>query len=162
RPFPISIDYDSHQEMADAPEVDERAEGWKKRLGLNGHQFVGIGIDRIDYTKGIAERFRAIDLFLERYPEFREKLVFVTVGVLILSRFTGAARELSDALLINPFAVEQSVEAIHQALSMPEGDRRRRMQRMRDAVSHNNIYRWAGKIVSALLKFEFAESTSWE
>jgi trehalose-6-phosphate synthase len=45
---------------------------------------------------------------------------------------------------------------------MPEGERRRRMQRMREAVEHNNIYRWAGKIVSALLKFEFAENTAWE
>jgi alpha,alpha-trehalose-phosphate synthase [UDP-forming] len=245
RPFPISIDYDSHQESAESTEVAEQAEVWKRKLGLNGHHHVGIGIDRIDYTKGIPERLRSIDLFLERHPEFLEQLVFVQIGVpsrvhvpayrtlddeidhlveeinwkystdtwkplhyfkrnhsavemmslhrladfclvnslhdgmnlvakefvssrgdgdgvLILSRFTGAARELTDALLINPFSVEESVEAILQALTMSEGERRRRMQRMRDAVEHNNIYRWAGKIVSALLKFEFAESTSWE
>jgi trehalose 6-phosphate synthase len=244
RPFPISIDFDAHQEEADGPEVAARQETWIRQLVLT-HERVGIGIDRIDYTKGIPERLRAIDLFLERYPEWRERMVFVQIGVpsrihvpayralddeidnlveeinwkwstdtwrplhyfkrnhsavemmalhrladfcmvtslhdgmnlvakeyvasrtdedgsLILSRFTGAARELGDALLVNPFSVEACTEAIHLALTMPESERRRRMQRMREAVAHNNIYRWAGKIVSALLKFEFADSTVWE
>ncbi len=244
RPFPISIDFDEHQEVADSTLVAEQIEQWRRRLGWEG-QRIGIGIDRIDYTKGIPERLRAIDLFLQRYPEYREQLIFVQIGVpsrthvpayralddeidhlvdeinwkystdtwrplhyfkrnhsavemmglhqmanfclvsslhdgmnlvakefvasrldgdgvLILSRFTGAARELGDALLVNPFSVEQCADAVHHALTMPESERRRRMQRMRDAVEHNNIYRWAGKILSALLKFEFAESTTWE
>jgi trehalose 6-phosphate synthase len=79
-------------------------------------------------------------------------------GVLILSRFTGAARELGDAVLINPFAVEKGAEAIRQALEMPEDERRKRMRKMRAAVEENNIYRWAGKVISALLKFDFPEN----
>jgi trehalose-6-phosphate synthase len=79
-------------------------------------------------------------------------------GVLILSQFTGAARELNQALLFNPFAVNELAEAMHQALNMPEDERHKRMQRLREAVRENNIYRWAGKFLSALLKFEFAEN----
>jgi trehalose 6-phosphate synthase len=78
-------------------------------------------------------------------------------GVLILSPFTGAARELTHAVLVNPFAEEELAEAIHQALTMPADERRKRMQRMRASVADNNVYRWAGKFLSALLKFEVAE-----
>src|SRR5258708_27270044 len=80
-------------------------------------------------------------------------------GVLILSDFAGASRELTDAILVNPFDEGETAEAIRQAIQMPEEERRRRMQRMRAAVEENNIYRWAGKIISALLKFEFASNT---
>jgi trehalose 6-phosphate synthase len=76
-------------------------------------------------------------------------------GVLILSDFAGASRELTDAIVVNPFSEEESVEAIRQALEMPEEERRKRMRKMRAVVAENNIYRWAGKIISALLKFEF-------
>ena len=79
-------------------------------------------------------------------------------GVLILSDFAGASRELTDALVVNPFSEEESVEAIRQALVMPEEERRKRMRKMRAVVAENNIYRWAGKIISALLKFEFSTS----
>ena len=78
-------------------------------------------------------------------------------GVLILSQFTGAARELKDAVLINPFAIEEMAKAMREALEMPLDERRRRMQRMRAEVAGNNIFRWAGKILSALLKFDFSE-----
>jgi trehalose 6-phosphate synthase len=78
-------------------------------------------------------------------------------GVLILSQFTGAARELTDAILINPFSVLETAEAMHQALQMPEAERRRRMVKLRTAVAENNVYRWAGKVISALLKFDFPE-----
>ncbi len=202
---------------------------------------IGIGIDRIDYTKGICERLRAIDRFLELFPSYRERFVFVQVavpsrsrvpeykrlerevdqlvrrinrkyrrwagkwrpiillkrqftqqrlsglhriadfcmvsslhdgmnlvakefvasrsdedGVLILSDFAGASRELTDAILVNPFSEEANVEAIRQALEMGEEERRKRMRKMRAVVADSNIYRWAGKIISALLKFEFA------
>jgi trehalose 6-phosphate synthase len=76
-------------------------------------------------------------------------------GVLILSRFTGSARELDDALLINPFAIGEIAEAVHQALTMPEEERTRRMQKLRAQVSEKNVYLWAAKILSALLKFDF-------
>jgi trehalose-6-phosphate synthase len=73
-------------------------------------------------------------------------------GCLILSSFTGAARELSDALLINPFAPEEIASAVHRALTMDPAERQHRMRRMRQAVSGHNIYRWAGKIVETLSK----------
>src|SRR5207302_1966935 len=71
-------------------------------------------------------------------------------GVLILSAFTGAARELDDAISVNPFAVDEMAQAMRQALIMPATERRRRMKKMRAAVSTNNVYRWAGKILLAL------------
>jgi trehalose 6-phosphate synthase len=240
RPFPISIDFADHDSAAARPNIDDRMERWRQQLRL-GDEVIGIGIDRIDYTKGIPERLRALDCFLEKYPAYRERLVFIQVGVpsrthvrqyqllddeidglvdeinwkwsteswkpiiylkehhdsvammalhrlarfcivsslddgmnlvakefvasrfdedgvLILSRFTGAARELTSAVLVNPFAINEVAEAIHQALEMPEEERHKRMQRLREVVSDNNIYRWAGKVLSALLKFEFPEN----
>lgn len=239
RPFPISIDVEAHEAAATSQAVDQEMERWSDQLRL-GDVALGIGIDRIDYTKGIPERLHALDRLLEMYPEYRERLVFVQIGVpsrthvkpykmiddeidelveeinwkwstdtwrpivyfkhqhgpasmmalhrlanfcmvtslddgmnlvakefvasrldgdgvLILSRFTGAARELTDAMLVNPFAVDEMAEAIRLSLEMPEDDRRKRMQRMRNMVSENNIYRWAGKFLSALLKFEFPD-----
>jgi alpha,alpha-trehalose-phosphate synthase [UDP-forming] len=242
RPFPISIDFEEHVALASSSEADAEMCRWRLELGLRD-QLVGIGIDRIDYTKGIPDRFRALDRLLEKYPQYRERLVFVQIGVpsrthiwhyqrlddeldslveeinwrwstdtwrpiiflkrhyeqlalaaihrlahfcvvnalhdgmnlvakeyvasrsdedgvLILSQFTGAARELTDALLVNPFSPEELTEAMHQALEMPEPQRRKRMQRMRAAVARNNIYRWAGKILSELLRFEVPDEVS--
>lgn len=240
RPFPISIDFEEHDAAAQEPRIDMQMGRWIKQLRLEG-EAVGIGIDRIDYTKGIPERLRALDLFFQKWPEYCRKLCFVQIGVpsrlhvpqyklldaeidnlveeinwkwgddgwrpiiylksqhspeqmmalhrladfcivsslddgmnlvakefvasrfdlggvLILSRFTGAARELTSALVVNPFAVDQVADAIHQALNMPAEERGKRMQKMREVIAENNIYRWAGKYLSALLKFEFAES----
>jgi alpha,alpha-trehalose-phosphate synthase [UDP-forming] len=239
RPFPISIDYEAHQRDAKGPAVTAAAERWRHQLGLS-EEFIGIGIDRIDYTKGIPERLRALDRFLEQHPDYRGRLTFVQIGVpsrthvpayqvvdaeidqlvedinwrwgyenwkpvvylkrqygpaemmalhrmanfcvvsslddgmnlvakefvasrtdgdgaLVLSRFTGAARELTSALLVNPFSADELADAIRRALTMPEEERRRRMQKMREAVAENNVYRWAGKFLSALTKFEFPE-----
>ena len=83
-------------------------------------------------------------------------------GVLILSRFTGAARELDDALLVNPFSMAEVAEAVHTALSMSDEERRRRMQRMRAQVAKNNVYRWAERVLSSLLKFDFPEDSEGE
>lgn len=58
---------------------------------------------------------------------------------------------------MNPYSTEEIAEAMHQALQVPTSERQKRMQKLREAVAGNNIYRWAGKIVSALLKFEFQE-----
>ena len=215
---------------------------WRQQLRLD-EEAIGIGIDRIDYTKGIPERMRALDYLLEQHSEYRERLVFVQIGVpsrthvlqyqalenevdrlvetinwrwstdgwrpiyyfkrqhspiemmalhrladfcvvsslddgmnlvakefvasrfdgdgvLILSRFTGAARELDAAVLVNPWAEDEVAAAIHTALEMPEDDRRKRMHRMRKQVAENNVYRWAGKVLSALLKFEFPEESA--
>jgi trehalose 6-phosphate synthase len=246
RPFPISIDFEEHITEAQSPAVEQQTDRWRRQL-QRGDELIGIGIDRIDYTKGLLERFRALDLLLERHPEYRERLVFVQIGVpsrvhvpqyqhfdeqldrlverinwtwctdtwrpiffikrqhgpvemmalhrlaqfcvvsslddgmnlvakefvasrtdedgvLILSRFTGAARELTDAVLVNPFALDEIADAMHQALTMPDDERHKRMQRLRAQVAENNIYRWAGKLLSALLKFEFPENarSEWE
>ena len=243
RAFPISIDFQAHTTAAEAPATEREMARWRSLLGLRD-ELIGIGIDRIDYTKGICERLHALDRFLDKYPEYRGRFVFVQVavpsrsqipeykmlekelqklvneinrkyrrwparswrpvillkqcfpqhrltalhllanfcmvsslhdgmnlvakeyvasrfdedGVLILSDFAGASRELTDALIVNPFSEEESLEAIRQALEMPEDERRKRMRKMRAAVAENNIYRWAGKIISALLKFEFTTS----
>jgi trehalose-6-phosphate synthase len=240
RPFPISIDFDGHAAMAQSEAVEKAVSCWRRRLRLNGHTMLGIGIERIDYTKGIPDRLRGLSRFLEKNPEFHERVKFVQVGVssraqiepykklddeithlvdeinwkwgtetwqpialfkqhfgpidmmalhrlanfcvvsslhdglnlvakefvasrfdgdgtLILSEFTGAAWELTDAILVNPYSQDEMAEAILLALTMPEPERRKRMQRMRQAVADNNIYRWAGKILHALLKFDFPD-----
>ena len=71
-------------------------------------------------------------------------------GVLILSRFTGAARELAEALLINPYATDDFAESIKKAIEMPKEQKRTRMRKLRQVVEENNIYRWAGDIISEL------------
>ena len=197
-----------------------------------------LGLDRIDYTKGIPERLLAIDRLFEKHPDLKEKIVFIQIGVisrihipryrqlndeinalvedinwkhstddwdpvimakhhlsykellafykmcdvcivsslhdgmnlvakefissrtdedaaLILSQFTGAARELDDAVLINPYDREHFCDSIYKALNFTKEERRKRMKKMRQIVKRNNIYRWAGKLLSELLKFEF-------
>jgi len=244
RPFPISLDFERHSAASESSSTSREMGRWCKQLGLRG-EVLGIGIDRIDYTKGICERFRAIDRFLGANPEYRENFIFVQIGVpsrsrirsykmledeigdmaedinskwgteswqpivlikemvphsrlialhrladfclvtslhdglnlvakeyvasradgggaLILSEFAGASRELSDAILVNPFNEGETAEAIRQALEMPDEERRKRMQKMRAVVAENNIYRWAGKIISALLRFEFPSTTHVE
>jgi trehalose 6-phosphate synthase len=71
-------------------------------------------------------------------------------GVLILSCFTGAARELRDALQVNPYDIDQTAEAIRAALEMQPDEKQMRMQRMRRQVRENNIYRWAGSLIGEL------------
>ncbi|MEN6312411.1 MAG: trehalose-6-phosphate synthase, partial [Acidobacteriota bacterium] len=73
-------------------------------------------------------------------------------GVLLLSKFTGSSRELEQALLINPLALDQFADAIRQALEMPVEQQEERMRKMRDIVRENNVYRWAGKIVNDMKK----------
>ena len=78
-------------------------------------------------------------------------------GVLLLSLFTGASRELGEAVLFNPYAIHQIAEALHTALEMDEAEQTRRMSRMREHIRFNNVYRWAGKILSMVLKFDIPE-----
>lgn len=73
-------------------------------------------------------------------------------GVLILSRFTGAYRELEQAVGINPFAIHEIAQAIELAAVMPHEDQTMRMKRMREQVLQNNVYRWAGKCLLTLLR----------
>jgi trehalose 6-phosphate synthase len=72
--------------------------------------------------------------------------------MLILSKFTGASRELEAAVLVNPIANEQFADAIKQSLEMPEKEKEERMRKMREIVRENNVYRWAGKVISEMKK----------
>lgn len=240
RPFPISIDFAEHAANAQIPEVNAAMVKWKKRLGRHA-ELVGAGIERLDYTKGIPQRLRAVDVLLEAHPELRRRFVFLQVavpsrthipeyqrvedevedlverinfkwkergwqpiafvkehqgsvdmmalhrlarfcvvsslhdgmnlvakefvasradddGVLILSEFTGSARELNDALLVNPFATHEIADCMYQALTMPPEEQSRRMKRMREHLERHNVYRWGGKVLSELLKFDFPEN----
>jgi trehalose 6-phosphate synthase len=77
-------------------------------------------------------------------------------GVLILSRFTGAARELRDALIVNPYDTDEVAEALHSALVMDATERALRMVRLRRQVRENNVYRWAGNLIEELASVRIA------
>ena len=82
RPFPISIDFETIDGLRESPDVEDRARPLRKRISASGAAFWPIGIDRMDYTKGIVERFSAVDRFLEKYPEYVGKFVFLQLGPL--------------------------------------------------------------------------------
>src|SRR5439155_2653652 len=213
-----------------APSPEEcRAQVWRE-FGLKPGALLGVGVDRLDYTKGIEERLLAVELLLERHPEFRGKFSFAQLaapsrtkieryqdlndlvekvaarinerfgsagyqpiillrshhepaevyrfyraahvcyvsglhdgmnlvakefvaartdlkGVLVLSEFTGAARELTEALIVNPYDLEASSEALAVALTMPVEEQQDRMRSMRSLLAQFNVYRWAGKML---------------
>jgi trehalose 6-phosphate synthase len=225
QPFPISVASEFEPASLLEPAVVS---------GLGpGVDWVGIGVERVDYTKGLPERFRAIRRFFERWPEYRRRVTFVQLaspsrtripryqalqaeirrtvdevntalgesgwtpivyherhheppeirawfrrahfcmvtslhdgmnlvakeyvaaredddGALILSRFAGAANELGDALLVNPYDLENMAEAIHRAITMDPDERRSRMRRMKSQVEEHNVYRWAALLLSEL------------
>lgn len=233
KPFPISVAFpaafqDVPADKAPGPD----ATAILNDLGLKA-KYMGVGVERMDYTKGILERFRAIERFLEKYPKYQREFVFVQLGapsrthikryqdflaeveaevervnwrfqfgewrpivflkkhhthqeilpfyrradlcmvtslhdgmnlvakefvasredeggVLILSRFAGASRELGEALIVNPYDVEQMAEAIRYALEMDQEEQSRRMRRMRETVREHNIYQWAGNLITEL------------
>ena len=78
-------------------------------------------------------------------------------GALILSRFTGASRELRDAIIVNPYDIEQLSDAIRTALEMDATERHTRMQRMRRNVREHNVYRWAGNLITDLSEIRIEE-----
>ena len=238
RPFPISIDMEGLSQNGTA-RSDVGA--FRKAFGLRDEWAIAMGVDRMDYTKGIPERLRAVDRFLERYPEWRERFVFLQMGapsrleiteyrhlndevdrltaeinakhgvdgwkpivvaranhgvedifagyraanvcvvsslhdgmnlvakefvaarddrqgVLILSPFTGAAREMPEALLVNPYATDAFADALNAALTMPAEEQQRRMQRLRAQVAEHNIFRWAGLLLTETFRLADAES----
>jgi trehalose 6-phosphate synthase len=75
-------------------------------------------------------------------------------GVLILSTFTGASRELTDALLVNPYDATQLASAMRVAVEMPTAERVTRMRRMRRLVRENNVYRWAASLIGELAEIQ--------
>jgi trehalose 6-phosphate synthase len=103
----------------------------------------------------LAELYRAADICVVSSLHDGMNLVakeFVAArddedGVLVLSTFAGASRELLEALLVNPFDPAGMGDALYQALMMPAGEVRERMRRMRDTVRSNNVYRWAGSML---------------
>jgi trehalose-6-phosphate synthase len=227
--YPISIEWPPAP-LAKVPNVDECRERVRVRLNLpRGHK-LGIGIDRLDYTKGILERFNAVARLFELQPQWVGKFTFVQIaaptrgtiddyqdyahrvvklasdinarypdaahppimllaehheqesvyehhraadvcfvsslhdgmnlvakefvaardderGVLILSQFAGASRELPEALIVNPYDADQCASALHLGLTMPAEDQRVRMRLMRNIVREFNVYRWAGRML---------------
>jgi trehalose-6-phosphate synthase len=240
RPFPISVDFTDAPEPAVESAYEERGT-LLKALGVEA-ALMGVGVDRLDYTKGILERFLAIERFLEKYPRYQGVFTFVQIGApsrshikryhdlqaeveaetdrinwrfqsnqwkpivllnrqhshkeiapyyrsadlclvtslhdgmnlvakefvatrsdergaLILSCFTGAARELRDALQVNPYDIDQTAEAIRAALEMAPDEKQIRMQRMRKLVREHNIYRWAGSLIGELCEVRLDDAT---
>ena len=230
-PFPISISF-TMKDYSSLPAYSQTVPGLMKKYGLNA-SLIGVGVDRIDYTKGILERFHAVERFFEKYPAYREKFTFVQIGapsrtfiknysdlveevekeadrlnrkfqvqgwkpilllnqhhsheeiepfykaaslcmvtslhdgmnlvakefvasrssrdgVLILSRFTGAAQELEGSLIINPYDVEEMADAMKGALEMPGEEQRIRMNQMRQTILRHNVYSWAASILKGM------------
>ena len=228
KPYPISIAW-PEPVPGECDVAACRAE-IRQALALPADQLLGIGVDRLDYTKGIVERFQAVERMLELHPEMVGKFTFVQIaaptrssldeyqnfearvralaqrinqrfssgsylpiilktehheqaqlrtyfrasevcsvtslhdgmnlvakefiaarddeqGVLILSQFTGAARELHEALIVNPYHIEEGAEALYRALRMPQDEQRERMRSMRVRVRDFNVYRWAGRML---------------
>jgi alpha,alpha-trehalose-phosphate synthase [UDP-forming] len=240
RPFPISVDFRETQAAAEITASPyELRSALLKNLGIKA-SFLGVGVDRVDYTKGILERFRGLEQFLEKYPAYVGKFTFVQIGApsrthiqryqdflgevqaeaerinarfqtpdwkpiallirhhshaeimpyyraadlcmvtslhdgmnlvakeyvatredeegaLILSQFTGASRELRDALVVNPYDADQLAESIRMALEMDADERHLRMQRMRRMVREHNVYHWAGNLISELSEIRLEE-----
>jgi trehalose 6-phosphate synthase len=125
-----------------------RTERWKPILFLKRHHS----------HEEIAKFYRAADVCMVTSLHDGMNLVakeFVATrndedGVLTLSRFAGASRELRDALVVNPYDTDEMAEAIHFALEMDPAERRARMRRMRQTVKEQNIYRWAGNLIAEL------------
>ena len=74
--------------------------------------------------------------------------------MLILSQFTGASKELKEALIINPYNGLQIAEAIHTALEMTNTEQTKRMKKLRSSVRNHNIYRWSAEFLKTLASFE--------
>ncbi|MGB2629116.1 MAG: trehalose-6-phosphate synthase [Candidatus Acidiferrum sp.] len=232
RPYPISVSFPQSLPVYATRNSGEERAAICSELGIEA-SLLGVGVDRLDYTKGILERFRGVERFLELYPEYRRRFSFVQIGApsrtdiltyqqfirevnaeaerinnrfqegqwkpivllarhhsheeieryyraasvclvtslhdgmnlvakefiaaredergtLVLSSFTGASHELTDALLVNPYDAQQMAEAIFKALTMTEEQQEIQMARMRKIVHENNIYRWAANLLSDL------------
>lgn len=230
--FPISIAFYNNLNPKGGIQKPDR-EKTLKDLGVET-KYLGVGVDRLDYTKGILERLKGIEIFLQRNPAYRRHFTFVQIaapsrievkkyqdfardvekeverinskykeknwkpiiyinerknrdeitklfrladfclvtslhdgmnlvakefvaarddeqGVLILSQFTGASRELKDAILINPYNGEQTAEAIHAALRMSSSQQKKRMRKLRQTVRNYNIYRWSAEFLKAMV-----------
>jgi trehalose 6-phosphate synthase len=228
-PYPISIEWPPRW-LHDLPNVSACRAAVRERYRIGPDVVIGLGVERWDFTKGIVERFQALEALLERNPRHRGRITFLQIaspsrsqlpayqalqeqtqsevarinakfaegewrpivligehqepravfelyraadfclvnslhdgmnlvakefvasrededGVLILSTFAGASRELTEAVLINPFDVNETAEAMEIAMRMGRDERRDRMSLMRRTVKENNVYRWAGRML---------------
>jgi len=227
--YPISIEWPPSPSLLSKP-VEQCRDVVRQRHRLPPDHALGVGVDRLDYTKGIEERFRAVERLLELHPEWIGKFTFIQIaaptrtrieqyqeyearvrtlarrindrfaeathppiilaaehhqpediyeyyraadlcvvtslhdgmnlvakefvsardderGVLILSQFTGAARELPEALIVNPYDTDQCATALHVALTMPVPEQRGRVRLMRGLIAEFNVYRWVGRML---------------
>jgi trehalose-6-phosphate synthase len=125
------------------------------RFGRDGYQPVHLLAQHHEHD-AVLEIFRAADICVVTSLHDGMNLVckeFVASrddlqGVLILSRFAGAARELSEALIVNPYHVEETANALHQAATMPAAEQRERMASLRSTVREFNVFRWAGRMLA--------------
>lgn len=225
--YPISIAW---PDPAAQPPLQQERARTRRRLGLDDDHRLVLGVDRLDYTKGIVERMRAFERLLELQPDWRRRLTFVQIaapsrssldeyqrfesevraiaarinnrwgaadwepvrllvehhdaeavhayycaadvclvtslhdgmnlvakefiaardddrGVLVLSQFAGASRELHEALVVNPYHIEEVAQALRRALAMPDEEQRERMRSLRHTVREFNVYRWAARML---------------
>jgi trehalose 6-phosphate synthase len=230
---PIGVDYDRIQSVGADPALAEEQQRLRERFGL-GARIIGLGVDRLDYTKGIPERLDALDRVFTLRPDLRGQLTFVQIGVpsrsdlesysaiaaeieqkvkdlnlrhglpgqsppvyyhkaalelpalvalyrlaqfcvvsslhdgmnlvakefvaarddgdgvLVLSGLAGASQELQQALIINPYDVDEFAAAITRAVDMPFAERQARMREMRRIVAGRNVFGWASDILEGL------------
>ncbi len=126
-----------------------------ERFGRPGYQPVHLLAHHHEHD-AVTELFRAANICVVTSLHDGMNLVckeFVAArddmqGVLVLSRFAGAARELAEALIVNPYHVEETADALHRAATMPEGEQRERMASLRSTVREFNVFRWAGRMLA--------------
>jgi alpha,alpha-trehalose-phosphate synthase [UDP-forming] len=135
--------------------IGQVCERIKRRFGRPGYEPVVLLPQHHEHD-ALNELYRAADVCLVTSLHDGMNLVckeFVAArsdeqGVLVLSRFAGAAREMTEALVVNPYHVEECADALHQALTMPAAEQRERMASLRMTVREFNVYRWAGRMLS--------------
>ena len=135
--------------------IDRVCNRINERFGRPGYQPVHLLVQHHEH-EALNELYRAADVCLVTSLHDGMNLVckeFVAArndlqGVLVLSRFAGAAREMTQALIVNPYHVEECADALQQALTMPQAEQRERMASLRMTVREFNIYRWAGRMLS--------------
>jgi trehalose 6-phosphate synthase len=143
-------EYRSFQER-----VQRTTERINERFGRPGYQPVHLLAQHHEHD-AVFELFRAANICVVTSLHDGMNLVckeFVAArddlhGVLLLSRFAGAARELSEALIVNPYHVEETADALHRAATMPVGEQRERMASLRSTVREFNVFRWAGRMLA--------------
>jgi trehalose-6-phosphate synthase len=126
-----------------------------ERFGHSNYRPVHLLVEHHEHD-AVTELFRACDICVVTSLHDGMNLVckeFVAArddeqGALILSRFAGAAREMTEALIVNPYHVEETADALHRAATMPAAEQRERMASLRMTVRENNVFRWAGHMLS--------------